>query len=532
LLEVKTIILRRLPVLVYNPQTSKIAEGNEPDPTVTSIYFDDPKFSLYTQKVGHAGDASSLRLRWYGNLSEQTQILLEKKVIGDANESEEQRFPIKPKYVLPFTNGDFKMEKAITKLEERAGQDAGKTKQFKDAVNNIKDFITKTKVQPMLRANYTRTAFEIPGDDRVRISLDTNLAFIREDALDSVRPCRDPKDWHRSDIDRTQMEYPFSTINKGEISRLPYAILEIKIRGGKNYEWVQELMSSHLVKEVPRFSKFIHGAAVLFEDYVNAFPFWLGLTETDIRTDPQTAFQEEQDRKAAIAAENQVVGSLFGSKASPAGGRRTSMRAAISSPAGSPAVKSSLERQHDFAKATPEMTRTEAAKLIVQVEDSDEDDDAVLAGDPSASGLRALFPSFSTSKFAQRHRPLPPGVTKPTYWLKDQGSLKVEAKVWLANQRTFIKWQHVTVLLASLSLGLFNAAGKDNAVARSLAFIYILFAVFAGAWGYGVYMWRGNLIRKRSARDFDNRLGPVVVCGGLAVALVLNFGFKVSFLSN
>jgi len=66
LLEVKTIILRRLPVLVYNPQTSKVAEGSEPDPTVTSIYFDDPKFSLYSEKVNHDGKASSVRLRWYG----------------------------------------------------------------------------------------------------------------------------------------------------------------------------------------------------------------------------------------------------------------------------------------------------------------------------------------------------------------------------------------------------------------------------------------------------------------------------------
>jgi hypothetical protein len=530
ILEVKTIILRRLPVLVYNPQTSKIAEGSEPDPTVTSLYFDDPKFSLYNQKVGLEGDASSLRLRWYGQLSDQSQILLEKKVIGENNESEEQRFPIKPRYITPFTTGDYKMEKAITKLEERIGQDASKTKQFKDAVDDIKAFITKTTVQPMLRANYTRTAFEIPGDDRVRISLDTNLAFIREDALDPVRPCRDPSDWHRSDIDQNQLEYPFSSINKGEISRLPFAILEIKIRGGKNFEWIQDLMSSHLVREVPRFSKFIHGTAVLFEDYVNAFPFWLGLAESDIRTDPQTAFQEEKDRKAAIEAENQVVGSLFGSKASPAG-RRSSLRAHFGSPvAGSP-FKSSLERQHDFGKATPDMTRIDVSKgkaPIIEVEESDEDD-PVVAAESSQTGLRALFPSFSTSKFAQSHRPLPPGVTKPTYWLKDQGSLKVEAKVWLANQRTFVKWQHVTVLLASLSLGLFNAAGRDNTVARSLAFIYTLFAVFAGCWGYGVYMWRGNLIRQRSAKDFDNRLGPVVVCGGLAVALVLNFAFKVCF---
>ena len=76
-------------------------------------------------------------------------------------------------------------------------------------------------------------------------------------------------------------------------------------------------MNSHLVKEAPRFSKFVHGVSALFEDYVNVFPFWLSQVETDIRRDPQQAFEEEQERKAKQAEEEFVVGSLFGSKASP-----------------------------------------------------------------------------------------------------------------------------------------------------------------------------------------------------------------------
>jgi uncharacterized membrane protein YidH (DUF202 family) len=102
----------------------------------------------------------------------------------------------------------------------------------------------------------------------------------------------------------------------------------------------------------------------------------------------------------------------------------------------------------------------------------------------------------------------------------------VEAKVWLANQRTFVKWQHISVLLAGLSLGLFNAATSDS-IARTLAIVYTGFAVFAGGWGWWMYIERSRLIRKRSGRDFDNIVGPLVVCLGLSVALVLNFWFKV-----
>ena len=151
-------------------------------------------------------------------------------------------------------------------------------------------------------------------------------------------------------------------------------------------------------------------------------------------------------------------------------------------------------------------------------------------GEGRQSRLKEHFPSFSTSKYAQAkrsHGQLPPGVQEPSYWIKDQGPVKVEAKVWLANQRTFIKWQHVSILLGTLGLGLYNAAGENNNVARTLAVVYTVVAIFTGAWGYGIYMWRVNLIQKRSGKDFDAITGPIVVCVGLIVALILNFAFKV-----
>lgn len=536
LFEVKTVILRRLPVLVYNPQSAKIAEGTQRDPTITSIYFDNPAFSLYSDKVNGKEDAASLRLRWYGQLNEKPEIMFEKKVIKEGNASEEVRFPIKAKYIQPFLEGKYHMEKSIEKLEYRPNRDQAKIDGMKKAVDDIQAFVKEKDLQPVLRANYTRTAFQIPGNDSVRISLDTNMALIREDALDMDRPCREPDDWHRRDIDNGNMEFPFKALKKGEIHKFPFALLEIKVKGMKKYEWVEDLIHSHLVKEAPRFSKFVHGVAKLFEDNVNTFPFWLSEVEDDIRKEPEQAFDDEQERKRKAAEDEFAVGSLFGTAASP------SFRRGVASPVGSPAAARSAPKRGSAAQVAPSsaahsmpVTRLPVSRLEPHPEsrahdDADSDSDHTPAY-PSgkSSGLTTLFPSFSTSKYAKkqsRRTPLPPGISAPGVWIKDQGPIRVEAKVWLANQRTFIKWQHVSVLLASLSLGLYNAAGEANGVARALAVVYTGIAVFALAWGYAMYWYRSRLIRERSGKDFDALTGPLVVALGLAVALCLNFGFR------
>ena len=520
ILEIKTYILRRLPVLVYNVQTSKVADSGRSDPSITSLYFDSPGFSLYDEKVRKVSNASSLRLRWYGNLSENPEIQFEKKTVKENGESVETRFPIKQKYIRPYIAGDYKLEKSIEKLRERQGNDENDATQLKKSVDDIQNFIKTNELQPVLRANYTRTAFQIPGDDRVRISLDTDMAFIREDSLDTDRPCRNPEEWHRGNIDEGGMKFPFPGIKQGEISRFPYALLDIKVKGGSTKrinDWVADLMTSHLVKEAPSFSKFVHGVAQLFEDSINSFPFWLSDLEIDIRRDPETAFQEEQEKKAKQAENEQAIGSFLGARsASP-------FTAAVGSPIGKPTSGAAEHRSDTDVDAD-------------EIESNQGSDKTAQQASAIVAGVRSLFPSFSNSKYARAHRQksvrLPPKVSEPGQLIKDSGPVRVEPKVWLANQRTFIKWQHIAVLLASLSLGLYNAAREFDTVARGLAVIYTLVAVFAGAWGWWQYIVRSRMIQERSGKDFDNTVGPIIVCAGLIVGLCLNFGFQVKDAEN
>lgn len=141
-----------------------------------------------------------------------------------------------------------------------------------------------------MRTFYNRTAFQLPGDARVRISLDTELTMVREDNWDGR--IRSGDNWRRTDIG---IDYPFPQLPEEDKELFKYGVLEVKLQtqyGQEPPQWVTELVQSHLVEAVPKFrcvvtsvcflqcankncSKFIHGCATLVPHRVDLVPFWL-----------------------------------------------------------------------------------------------------------------------------------------------------------------------------------------------------------------------------------------------------------------
>jgi uncharacterized membrane protein YidH (DUF202 family) len=350
--------------------------------------------------------------------------------------------------------------------------------------------------------------------------LDQDIALIREDSLDEDRPCRDPSEWHRRDIDDNGEEFPFPHVRKGEISRFPFAVLEIKTSrrehvGPNNTpgatpkgqpQWVTDLMQSHLVKEAPRFSKYAHGVSILFEAYVNLLPFWLSEMDDDIRRDPEAVYKEEEEKRK------------HGKKV--VWGPRQSLNTTSYTSSSSASAKG----KHPALEELPPVPKIKVTESAGQTEGG--------TGPRHVRSVRSLLGLVKADTGSQRshHEPvqLPPGVQKPSSYLKNAGPVKVETKVWLANERTFIKWMHVVTLMATLSLALYNGASSvGNQLASDLGAVYVLIAVVAAIWAYYVYIRRAHEIYNRSEKHMDDRIGPIVVGVALIVALSANFVFKV-----
>ncbi|OCB85290.1 hypothetical protein A7U60_g7595 [Sanghuangporus baumii] len=123
--------------------------------------------------------------------------------------------------------------------------------------------------------------------------------------------------------------------------------------------------------------------------------------------------------------------------------------------------------------------------------------------------------------------------------------IKVEGKVWFANERTWIAYLNIGVLLGTLALALFNAS--EDAIARDFAYIYagisvcvVVRSIFlscvqhelklfrtAQVYGWSIYQKRITMIRKRDPGHFDQIIGPVIISALLFFAVLANFILRV-----
>jgi len=103
--------------------------------------------------------------------------------------------------------------------------------------------------------------------------------------------------------------------------------------------------------------------------------------------------------------------------------------------------------------------------------------------------------------------------------------VRVEGKVWFANERTWVSYLNMSVLIGTLAVALFNAS-KDP-VARNFAYLYAVISVGILVYGYTLYQRRITMIRRRDPGNFDQIAGPVIISALLFFAILANFILRV-----
>jgi len=195
-------------------------------------------------------------------------VYVERKTHLDAwtgNVSVKERFTLEERLTVPFLNGSYTVNEYADDMKRRGKKDADIQEACK-LFSQIARVIESKQLGPTVRTQYMRTAFQIPFDSTVRISLDTNLAMVREDCCGYAATITER--WRRDE------RIP---VKASEHTHFPHAILEVKLQGDVDNppNWVKDMISSGMVTEVYKFSKFIHGSAVLLTELVGAAPYWI-----------------------------------------------------------------------------------------------------------------------------------------------------------------------------------------------------------------------------------------------------------------
>jgi len=228
--QLKWFVLQHLPVLLQENMGTK-----SDSQLVNSVYLDNATLELYKGRLDKTPGAIAIRFRWYGSGIPEL-VFVERKTHREAWTAEmsvKERFTVHPSEVPAILAGTFDKAKHVEKMRGK-GKSEKEIEDWDILVTEVCQAINSKQLVPTLRTQYMRTAFQIPFDATVRISLDSNLCMLTE----TGRLSMDQDRWFRD---------PSKPVPRNEITRFPHAVLEVKLQlkeEGAKPQWVTDLLNS------------------------------------------------------------------------------------------------------------------------------------------------------------------------------------------------------------------------------------------------------------------------------------------------
>ncbi len=108
---------------------------------------------------------------------------------------------------------------------------------------------------------------------------------------------------------------------------------------------------------------------------------------------------------------------------------------------------------------------------------------------------------------------------------KRQAAIKIEPKVFFANERTFLAWLHSSILLAGASVALSSGA-KNDLMKQLYSVILLPVAIIFMIYSMRQYGRRSMMIRRRAPGPYEDIIGPSVLAVAIMISIVAQFTLK------
>ena len=468
---VKCFILQNLPVFIQESE-----DGSNDAQLVNSIYLDNDALELYRGRLNKLPGAIAIRFRWYGTRTPKT-VFIERKTHQDSwtgNVSVKERFTVSAEEVESILDGTFDKTPHIQRMEQK-GKSYEEIEDWDKVVSEVLQAINSKQLVPTVRTQYMRTAFQIPMDAPVRLSIDTSLNMNLETARIGE------KGWFRN---------PNKVIPKTEITKFPHAVLEVKLQlqdEGAKPRWVTELEDSGALQRVDKFSKFIHGCAVLLKDDVPEYPYWIddpSLLQSMIVSGANDVSYAPLPKSGSSDVHKPIgIHSYYPQLLPNAPKKELTIKDKIAVPSSYQTVPSDWQDTHSIN--IHDMNTPGCCDRFFS---------CAWASKPSSEGHFALQ--------------------------------KIEPKVFFANERTYLHWLNMTVTLTSLATILLSFAREITTTELYGLILLIISALFA-CYALHILLWRAKLIKQRENSRWDNPWGPILLSATLTMALSSLFALEV-----
>jgi SPX domain protein involved in polyphosphate accumulation/uncharacterized membrane protein YidH (DUF202 family) len=483
----KAMIIKHLPVLVYgksgkleklNLRNKDQALSTDDGQNITSVYFDNDAFSFYQTRLRRDEGAQLFRIRWYGPPtvpSAKSVVFMERKTHHESwtgMDSVKERFDLPVSRVPRFLHGEDVVKPYYSLLVDDGVLSADKAA-VQTALSDEMQLVMKT-LTAKVRTVYRRTAFQRDDTNDVRISLDTSLQMFREVPVEGrAASFGDGFCAPNTELGDANRSYHF-----------PYAVLEVKLSGSEEPTWVSNILARCEVVEVKKFSKFLSGVAFLYPNDVTLCPHWITedgrLRLPDPVVPPETVSQPEPEESKD--SESRESSGLL----SPQAPEQMQL-------------SESPEREMVVAVADP----ADTVLGPQQHQTGGQGGDLASQSQPRRQGSWfRKFVSPGPEAKEPKHRRMVP--------------VRVEPKVFFANERTFLTWISMTIFLVTLSATLLAISPNTLPTAVTFGVIAVLMLAYATF----RFLYRSKMIAIKSVESYDDRIGPVVVVMAIAAALI------------
>ena len=476
---VKSIIIENMPVFVFN-KDNYIGDSQ----LVNSVYFDNESLELYHGRLDKKPGALAIRVRWYGP-NEPKTCFIERKTHRESwkgEKSVKERFTLPEEKVVPYIEGEYTVEDYVEDLRAKGKSEAdiGKATIL---FTEIQRSIEAKQLKPFVRTQYMRSAFQMGHDRTVSFTLDTNLLMLKENP-EGHPTCALAGRWYRD---------PKLPIHRTEITKFPHAVLEIKLAlpdGEAPPEWVQGLMSSGLITEVHKMSKFIHGTAVLFPELVQAVPYWIddeSIRESIKQSGPDPALVEASYvlwHLSIFYASYVQTDLFFGFHCSALDANADEFHSRKPRKRGKAIAGT---QTHPLLGTAPSLALMQGS------------------GQTDIHMETPWWNPFHTHDGARSSIPQ-----------------RLEPKTFLASERTFLSWLHMAITLSSIAAALlaFSSSSKKKSdpmhvlsknLVEFIALMLLPLGIFIVAYALMVFLWRNSQIALKQASYIDDRRGPLLL---------------------